>query len=88
MREGEDALAQAEKLLNQRRLPEAVDLLPPWVEDHPDDARAWELLAAAHLQRQAWPHAEQAAGQVVRLTPFGPPFPRLCREEMGEAVTQ
>jgi hypothetical protein len=44
-----------------------VDLLSPWVEEHPDDARAWELLAAAHLQRQAWAHAEQAAAQQQSL---------------------
>jgi len=69
MREGEDALAQAEQLLNDHQYHAIVDLLSPWVEGHPDDARAWELLAAAHLQRQAWPHAEQAAAQVVRLTP-------------------
>lgn len=39
MREGEDALAEAEKLLKQRRFPKAVDLLSPWTEQHPDDAR-------------------------------------------------
>ena len=65
MREGEDALAEAEKLLKQRRLPEAVDLLSLWVEDHPDDARGWELLAAVRLELHDWPRAEQAAGQVV-----------------------
>ena len=65
MREGEDALAQAEKLLNQRRLPEAVDLLSPWVESHPDDARAWELLAAVRLQLQDWPRAEHRAARAV-----------------------
>ena len=50
MREGEDALAAAEKLLNQRRLPEAVDLLSPWTQEHPADGRAWELLVAVRPQ--------------------------------------
>ena len=40
IREGEEALALAGQLLNQRRLPEAVDPLSPWLEDHPNDDRA------------------------------------------------
>ena len=68
MREGEDALAAAEKLLNQRRLPEAVDLLSPWVEEHPDDTRAWELLAAVRLQLQDWPRAEQHGPGASEMT--------------------
>ena len=59
MREGEDALAQAEQLLKHNQYHAVVDLLSPWVEGHPDDARGWELLAAAHLQRQVWPHANR-----------------------------
>jgi hypothetical protein len=72
MREGEDALARAEKLLSHKQYRAVVDLLSPWVRKHPDDARAWELLATAYLKLQDWPRAEQAAGQVVRLRPNSP----------------
>ncbi len=55
MREGEDALAEGEKPLNQRQLPEPVYLLPPWAQEHSDDAHARELPAAMRLQLQEWP---------------------------------
>jgi len=60
MGKADEVIAEAEKLLDQRRFPEAVDLLSPWLTEHPDDVRAWELLAAAHLELQDWPRAEAA----------------------------
>lgn len=75
MGNAEEIVAQAEKLLEQRRLLEAADLLSPWLTEYPDDARAWELLVAAHLELQDWPRAQAAAGRVLRLTP--PQTPRF-----------
>jgi predicted Zn-dependent protease len=76
MREGEDALAvrrsglQARHgVLNQRRLPEAVDLLSPWTEAHPDDAPVWELLAAVRLQLQDWPRGKAASRPTLDHSP-------------------
>jgi len=64
-----DVLTQAEQFLAQRQFPQVVELLSPWLPEHPEHARAWELLAAAHFELKEWPDAAEAAAQVVRLKP-------------------
>ena len=62
-------LAEAERLLAQQQYQRLVELLSPWLSGHPEQARFWELLAAAHFGLRQWAEAEATAAQVVRLEP-------------------
>ncbi len=64
-----DLVADAKVLLRQRRYQAVVQMLAPEMDDRPDDARAWETLAAACFALEQWEQAERAAGHVVRLRP-------------------
>jgi tetratricopeptide (TPR) repeat protein len=50
-------------------LQQAVELLEPWLSDHPDEASAWAALGAAHFELENWAGAEKAICEVVRLRP-------------------
>lgn len=60
---------QAKELLAQKEYRAALDLVTPWLADHPDDASAWATLAAAYFQLEDWVPAKEAAAEVVRLRP-------------------
>ena len=62
-------VTQARVLLKQGRRRAAVELLVPWVADHPENARAWATLARAHFELDNWADAEETAAQALRLRP-------------------
>lgn len=51
----------------QRRL--AIELLEPWVEDYPEDADAWSVIAGAYFELDDHPHALRAARRATDLRP-------------------
>lgn len=47
----------------------AVELLEPWLEEYPEDASAWSVLAAARFELDNLPEARMAAARAVDLRP-------------------
>ncbi len=47
----------------------AVELLEPWLEEFPEDASAWSVLAAARYELDNLPDARFAAARAVELRP-------------------
>ena len=66
---GQGVLTQAESLLEQKQYPQVVDLLSPLLEQHPDDARGWEVLSVAYFQQEQWEQAAATARRIVDLAP-------------------
>ncbi len=64
-----DPLDRAEQLLRATRGEEAVALLEPYVETHPDDPRAVRLLGEAYLATLEYEKALEAMRRAVRLDP-------------------
>lgn len=51
----------------QRRL--AIELLEPWLEEYPEDASAWSVIAGAYFELDDLPHALEAARRATELRP-------------------
>lgn len=51
----------------QRRI--AVELLEPWVEDFPEDAEAWSVLAGGYYELEDFKKARRAAAKAVEHDP-------------------
>lgn len=64
-----EVLTRAEGFFAERQFAQVLGVLSPWVREHTEDARAWELLSAAHFELKHWREAERAAAQAVRLNP-------------------
>jgi len=66
---GESPLAEAKELIRrgQRRI--AMELLEPWLEEYPEDADSWSVIAAAYFELDNFPEALDAAQQAVDLKP-------------------
>ncbi|MEA3401999.1 MAG: hypothetical protein U9R79_12250 [Armatimonadota bacterium] len=66
---GEDPVQAAKEYIRrgQRRL--AIELLEPWVEEYPEDADAWSVLAAAQFELDSFAGAVEAARRAVELKP-------------------
>lgn len=65
-------LAQADKLLAQGRVPEALSTLNRLLREHPDFDPAWRALAYLLLQQRDYPAAERALFHALRLEPDSP----------------
>ena len=65
----EHVLLLAESSLADGQLSAVVELLGSCVGDHPDNQRAWEMLALAYSKQGAWSDAESACRESVRLAP-------------------
>lgn len=63
----ESPVEEAKTLIRrgQRRI--AVELLEPWVEDYPEDASAWSVIAAAYFELDDLAKALRAAQRAVDL---------------------
>lgn len=64
-----DQVSGARRLVEEGRHSEAIAILKPWVEDNPQDARAWSLIAAAYFEGERWGPARAAAEEAVNLRP-------------------
>jgi tetratricopeptide (TPR) repeat protein len=62
-------LDQANRLLEQGRVAEAITQLNELVKEYPDFSKAWFILGKALYHSGAYPDAEQSLGKVVELTP-------------------
>lgn len=65
----EDVVQQARTLMRQKQYSRVVSLLSGWVELHPEDEQAWEMLGAAYFALEMFAPAEEVAAKVVSLKP-------------------
>ena len=80
-----DDLQRADALINQGRCREAVAMLTRALDDQPDSARGWCLLASCHYLAEDWPAMLKAADRALVVTrrspPLSPPERRSSRCE-------
>jgi hypothetical protein len=69
MSSDDDVLPQAKSHLAAKRYSEVVRSLEPWLEVHPKDVAALEVLGAAYAGLHDWGAAEDAARRVVEASP-------------------
>jgi len=63
-------MEKAQKLVTQRRIPEALKVLDEALQDLPDSARLWELKGAALHALNQFPPARDALEQATTLAPL------------------
>jgi tetratricopeptide (TPR) repeat protein len=65
---------------------DAVNLLTPWLENHPGDAEAWVLLSVCHLEGGDEEAGLRAASEAARHSRDGDPRPQLVKARALRAL--
>lgn len=66
---GSSPVEEAKELIRSGRRRIAIELLEPWVANHPDDADAWSAIAGAYFALDDHPYALAAARRATELRP-------------------
>ncbi|MFP4248347.1 MAG: hypothetical protein ACLFU7_01735 [Armatimonadota bacterium] len=66
---GDNPVEMAKHFVRNHQPLLAVELLEPWLEEYPDDASAWSVMAGARYELDSFSEARIAAAKAVDLRP-------------------